>query len=80
MPDRMPIPDHDQPSIYEVACAVRRTLATPAQRDAYTLALFDATRLHFAMREMPRDGRVSEPKRLRWDDIKQLVRREGANA
>jgi hypothetical protein len=80
MPDRMPVPDHDQPSIYEVACMVRRTPTSPALRDAYTRSIEQSVRLHYALRELPRDGRKNEPKRLRWDDIKTLVRPEAANA
>jgi hypothetical protein len=64
----------DDPELHTTACYLRGCDSTPAQRDAYSRARAQATFLGYAMRELPRDGKPNEPKRLAWADIAPLCR------
>lgn len=71
MPERLTFITDEE--LYVHACVLRGMPATPRQRDQIATARAQANFLGYALRELGRDGKKNEPKRLTWSQIKPLI-------
>ena len=69
----------DDQELTETARLLNGNTPTLEQTEAMQAARAQANFLQYAIRELPRDGKTHEPKRLRWAEIAPLCRKEIAH-